>query len=60
MPAFACGELRIPCLTRVPASETTATGDGEDVCFAPEKELLWLPFPLSGASYEGGEPAESY
>lgn len=24
MPALACGELRIPCLTRVPASETTA------------------------------------
>lgn len=26
MPALACGELCIPCLTRVPASETTATG----------------------------------
>lgn len=26
MPAFPCGELHIPCLTRVPASVTTATG----------------------------------
>ena len=45
MPAFAWGELRIPHLTRVPASETTATGWGGCLLCSKERTEV-LPLPL--------------
>ena len=60
MAALACGELHIPCLTRVPASETTATGMGRMSALLQRKNCGPASSPLSGAGEEGGEPGESH
>lgn len=59
MPASACGELHIPCLTRVPASETTATGTRRTSALSKGRTVL-AAFPSSWGWYEGGEFGESH
>lgn len=58
MPALACGELHIPGLTRVPASETTATGMGGCLLRSKERTVvvpltLFLGLQRKAVSLEG-------